>query len=146
VQKCWAKTILLSQTSMFCLFFIQNLLYGALVVLLVGFISLHFNEDLMMISEVHTSSLGILNHTLVAKCSPIKPHPPARMLLSLIVYRLTCCGCRSIPFVWTVLTAGYLERSIFSVSLSFLPSLVKGSSRCLSLSHLYDPFSAAVSF
>jgi hypothetical protein len=53
---------------------------------------------------------------------------------------------RSIPFVWTVLTAGYLERSIFSVSVSFLPSLVTGSSRCLSLSHLYDPFSAAVSF
>jgi hypothetical protein len=77
---------------MFCLFFIQNLLYGALVVLLLGFISLHFNEDLMMISEVRTPSLGILNHTLVAKCSPIKPHPPARMLLSLIVYRQHVVG------------------------------------------------------
>jgi hypothetical protein len=77
---------------MFCLFFIQNVLYGALVVLPLGFISLHFNEDRMMISEVYTSSLGILNHALVAKCSPIKPHPPVRMLLSLIMYRQHVVG------------------------------------------------------
>ncbi len=33
VQKCWVKTILLSQTNMFWLFFIQNLLHHLLLVL-----------------------------------------------------------------------------------------------------------------
>jgi hypothetical protein len=36
VQECWVKTILLSQTSMLSLFFIQNLLSSALVQLLLG--------------------------------------------------------------------------------------------------------------
>ncbi len=54
MQKCWAKTILLSQTSRFWLFFIQNLLYGAQVELLLGTcLSVLFSLVCFMVYDEH---------------------------------------------------------------------------------------------